>query len=319
MTKTLVKILLCHSPYWLKRQLLAWNKKREKAIILARIRRTHITKEQIHNIIESLELDCDVMLHTSRSNIGDLEGGITYIADEFLNKVNIDRHTLLVSALPYRGSFMDYLKQNKGKLFDVRTAPIAMGAINQQLASVNGAKRSVHPTHSVVAIGKNADYYVSGHHLDSTPFGENSPYWKLIKNNGKVILFGATLNNLTCVCAIEDMLGDVYTRNIYAKQRFKVNCINEIGDIIEVTTVCHAPQKAIKRSLTFIHDELIRQNIMKVYPLGEAEVAVIKILPFAQFYLNLLDSGISNRGTIKVSKELHERIKRALHKLENIS
>lgn len=318
MLKVVIKTLLCYSPLWLKSLLLSWNKKREKTTIMNRVSRTHVTREEIHCIIGALDLNSDVMLHTSRSNIGDLDGGSEYVVNEFLNKIDITKHTLLVSALPYRGTFMDYLKQHAGMIFDVRTAPIAMGSINQCFASLKDAQRSVHPTHSVVAIGKDATSYVSEHHLDSTPFGEHSPYWKLIENKGKVVLFGATLNNLTCVCAVEDLLGDIYTKNIYAKQCFNVNCIDMAGNSVEVTTVCHDPRKAINRSLTFIHDDLINQNIMEVYPLGEAEVAVIDILSFARFYLKLLDSGVSNRGKIKVDGRLHEKIEWALKKLDNI-
>ena len=318
MLKTIIKIALCYAPFWLKDLLILLNEKREKIEIRKRVSRTHVTRYEIQQVIDALDLDCDVMLHTSRSKIGDLEGGCEFVSNEFLRKVDCNQHTLLVSALPYRGSFFDYLRRRPGMVFDVRTAPIAMGGINKYLASRIGARRSVHPTHSVVAIGKDSFSYVSGHHLDRTPFGVHSPYWKLIQKRGKVVLFGATLNNLTCVCAVEDLLGDIYTRNIYAKRSFKIPCIDTEGCKIEVSTVCHDPRKAIHRNLTFIHDDLINRGIMKVYPLGEAEVAVIDILSFARFYLELLDSGISNRGKIRVDNKLHERIQCGLRKLNSI-
>ena len=314
--KLIVKYILAYSPQWIKIPIRSVLKKIEIRNAIKRQKRTKVSKAYIHKIINNLQLDCDVMLHTSKINIGELEGGTEFTAKEILNKVDIQHHTLLVSALPYRGSFADYLKKNI--IFDVRTAPIAMGAINKYIASFPNAERSIHPTHSVVAIGKDAKYYTEDHQLDETPFGLHSPYFKLIKNKGKVLLFGATLNNLTCICAIEDMLGEPYADFIYSPKKYKIECVNQNGTHFYVNTRCHDPRKAIKRSLLFIHDDLISKGIMKTYPIGEAEVSVIDIYKFAIYYLKLLDSGHSNRGKIKISAELHRKIEQTLSELNRL-
>lgn len=311
--KIFIKYVLCYAPNFVKQSIRHISRQLETRQAKARQQRTKVSKEQIHAIIDKLELDCDVMLHTSKINIGTLEGGTAYVAEELLRKINTEQHTVLVSALPYRGAFADYLKKNR--VFDVRTAPIAMGAINRYLAAQPNAVRSLHPTHSVVAIGPRAEAYVAEHHLDSTPFGLHSPYYKLIQNRGKVVLFGATLNNLTCVCAVEDMLGKAYARYLYSDKSYTVQCVDNQGGVHNVVTTCHDPRKAIHRSLLFLHDRLIQEGIMQVYPIGEAEVAVIDIRAFAVYYLHLLDSGISNRGKIIVSKELHQAITNALNVL----
>lgn len=319
MNKTLkiaIKYALYYAPDFLK----GWMKRLSHRVEIhqakQRQKRTRVSKEEIHQIIEQLPLDCDVMLHTSKINIGYLEGGTAYIAEEIMNKVDLAHHTLLVSALPYRGTFYDYLK--KEHVFDVRVAPIAMGAINKYIGSLPEAERSVHPTHSVVAIGKDAVYYTSEHALDQTPFGMHSPYYKLIRRGGMVLLFGATLNNLTCICAIEDLLGEPYARYIYAPKSYRVHCIDKEGNSLWVSTVCHDPKKALKRDLSFLHDDLIREGIMRVYPIGEAEVSLIDIRAFAIYYLQLLDKGISNRGKIKISPALHERIVETIQRIREL-
>lgn len=312
--RVFAKYILCYAPDFVKKSVRRISRKLEIRQAKARQRRTKVSKEQIHTIINGLELDCDVMLHTSKTNIGSLDGGTAYVAEELLRKINTEQHTVLVSALPYRGAFADYLKENR--VFDVRTAPIAMGAINRYIAAKPNAVRSLHPTHSVVAIGPHADEYVAEHQLDPTPFGIHSPYYKLIQNRGKVVLFGATLNNLTCVCAVEDMLGKAYAQYLYSAKSYAVQCVDNKGMTHTVVTSCHDPRKAIHRSLLFLHDRLIQEGIMQVYPIGEAEVAVIDIRAFAVYYLHLLDTGISNRGKIVVSEELHQAIRRALNILE---
>ena len=58
----------------------------------------------------------------------------------------------------------------------------------------------------------------------------------------------------------------------------------------------------------FKRDGLIKNNIMKVYPLGESEVSVIDIQKFAMYYLDLVLVGVTNRGKIHVSDTLKNSI-----------
>lgn len=306
-----LKFLLVYSPECVKVIIRKFAKYAEIRKAKQRQRRTKVSKKYVHDIIGKLCLDCDVMLHTSIINIGEIEGGAKFLAEEILDRINIAKHTLLVPALPFRGSFADYLKKGD-VVFDVRTAPIAMGSLSKYIASLPQAKRSIHPTHSVVAIGKDAEYYTNEHHLDNTPFGIHSPYYKLIRNRGKVILWGATLNNLTCICAVEDMLGNCYKDYVYSPQKYKVKCIDKDGNFFYVQTCCHDPKKAIKRNLLFIHDALVNEGIMEVYPIGEAEIAVIDIKEFAVYYLQLLAKGYSNRGKIRVTEELQYKIEQVI-------
>lgn len=314
--KFVVKFCSYYSPKFVQRLIKEFNSKREKRLIIERMKRCKVSSKQILSVLDKLELDCDVMLHTSRTNIGDLEGGVEFVAEAILNKINIRKHTLLVSALPYRGSFAEYL--SKERVFDVRTAPIAMGAINKYFANLPNSIRSIHPTHSVVAVGPHAQTYVSEHHLGKTPFDSCSPYWKLIKNKGKVVLFGATLNNLTCICSVEDLIGKEYTSRIYLPKNYRVKCIDQRGDTLFVDTVCHNPRKSIKRSILFMREGLLKNNIMQVYPLGESEVAVIDIQKFAMCYLDLVDAGISNRGRIKVTEGLRSSIIKSKRLIANL-
>ena len=57
---------------------------------------------------------------------------------------------------------------------------------------------------------------------------------------------------------------------------------------------------------------------MRVYPIGEAEVSLIDIRAFAIYYLQLLDKGISNRGKIKISPALHERIVETIQRIREL-
>lgn len=268
-----------------------------------RMKRTRVSKEEIASVISKLDIDgCDVMLHTSMISIGKLEGGRKWIAECLFDKMDLEQNTLLTVALTYIGKNKDFLESNP--TFDVRTAPIAMGAINEYIASLDGAIRSIHPTHSVVAIGKKAKEYTMNHHKDVTPFGENSPYYKIIKNRGKIVFFGISINSFTAVHALEDPLLEVMPVKIYNKKRYNVRCLDWDGKELYVETPCHNPIAGMRRSLIQFENEMILLGIMKKYPIGEGFVSVVDAYSFAQYYLEKLVCGNSMYGKIKVSDAL---------------
>lgn len=292
------------------------RKKQERDLQKAqdRAKRIKISKEEIERIIQSLDIgDCDIMLHSSTMNIGKIQGGVKWITKCLFDKADISKNTILVSALPYRGKFKEYLE--KGVIFDVVNAPIAMGGINEHIGSLAEAKRSVHPTHSVVAVGKNADEYVFGHHLDKTPFGKNSPYYKIIKNHGKAVMFGASINYLTCIHAIEDMLGDMYPGTVYDSKYYKVKCLDAEGNELVVETPCHASLQSCIRMMMPLKPKLLEQGIMKTIPIGESEIEVIDLYQFAVFYLNEIKEGRTIYGKVKVPRELKQKIEQIVETL----
>lgn len=316
--KQVVEIIAYYSPYKVRKALNDFVDKKKREASHARYKeianRTKVSKEEVQNVVDKLEISsCDIMLHTSMVNIGTIEGGKEWIYDCLIRKIDISEHTLLTVALAFAGRNKNYLESNP--IFDVRTAPIAMGSINRYIASQPGALRSVHPTHSVVALGKEAIYYVQDHELDDTPFGKHSPFYKLLKNRGKIVLFGATFGNITMTHAIEDLVANDFPLPVYEKKRFKVHCIDREGKDVWVTTPCHNVFSGFNRYMPRFKDKMIEEGVAKVYPIGEASVIVIEAYKLAVFYFNQLLNGKSAYGDIKLTESQINNIKRALAEL----
>lgn len=278
---------------------------------LARYKRCKVSKEEVTAALDSVDFDHDIMLHTSMMNIGHIAGGAKWLAEEIVRRMDLQKHTLIVSALPYFGAFAEYLKDDM--VFDVHTAPIAMGAINEHIASRPDAYRSAHPTHSVVAIGKDAEFYAGAHHIDKTPFGSNSPYLKLIQRGAHVLLFGATFNNVTLIHAIEDALGEDYPiKKIYSKHIYHINCVTQTGDKVLVETPVHNALTGISRDSNFLFDDSVKNGIANCCNLGEGYVCDIDSIAFARRYIKLLQKGVSIYGhcrKLDPSKTLEDYIK----------
>lgn len=274
-----------------------------------------ISKESIKEVLKCYEIKSDIYLHTSLRKIGyAVEGGKNFIAEVICEVVNTEKHTLLVSALPFRTTMKEFLDSTN--TIDMRTAPNLMGAVNNIIMKKEGAKRSLHPTHSTVAIGKDADYYVSEHHLDKTPFGKHSPYFKLMEQNGKILLFGVGLDNMTFTHVIEDLMGDLYPVKVYTDNLYNVDVTGVDGEVHHVTTTCHNPDVSRLRDCESIRKYLIDGGVMKTIPLGMSEVSIIDAKGYVRVVCELLLRGISIYGKVCLSEEGKNKVTEILNYLK---
>jgi aminoglycoside 3-N-acetyltransferase len=120
----------------------------------------------------------NVLLHSSLSSLGEVEGGADAVIDGVLDVIGIDG-TLMVPTFNYWAA----------DLFDPRSTPGLTGLVTESLRTRPNAIRSLHPTHSVAAIGKRAHEFTDGHER-SGALRVGSPVDKLAKANGYTILLG---------------------------------------------------------------------------------------------------------------------------------
>lgn len=309
--KHLAKLVLYLAPDRLNKYLHKKIDARRLEESMARYKRCKVSKEEVQAVLDQIDFDRDIMLHTSTMNIGHIAGGAKWLAEEIIRRMDLTKHTLIVSALPYFGAFAEFLKDDM--VFDVHTAPIAMGAVNERMGARPDAYRSAHPTHSVVAIGKDAEFYAGTHHLDLTPFGPNSPYWKLIQRGAHVLLFGATFNNVTFIHAVEDALGDEYpVKKIYSKHIYNVNCVTQTGRKVTVRTPVHNALTCITRDSNFLFGDSVDNGIARCWKLGEGYVCDVDSIAFSRRYIELLQKGVSIYGRCRKldpSRTLEDYIK----------
>jgi aminoglycoside 3-N-acetyltransferase len=122
-----------------------------------------------------------VIVHTSLSSFGRVRGGATTVIEALLMVLGNQGTLMMPHTIPYT--------TYKGT-FD-RTAPPdpGSGVVPAQLQKWPGAILSLQPTHPVVAVGRDAGALTEEHYRVS-PVGKHSPYDRLAKNGGKVLLLG---------------------------------------------------------------------------------------------------------------------------------
>lgn len=123
----------------------------------------------------------------------------------------------------------------KNPVFDISLTPSNVGAIPEFYRKRSVTKRSVHPTHSVCAYGAQAGNIISGHELDRTPVGPNSPFSKLRKANGQLLMLGCGLKPNTSMHGIEELAKAPYVFGPSIAYTFKDNGVT----IAERTYTAH--------------------------------------------------------------------------------
>lgn len=138
-----------------------------------------------------------LLVHSSLKSLGgatpeDVINGLTDALGE--------EGTLVFPTLSYQ-----HCNPNK-PIFDYYETKSNVGYLPEYFRTeVKGALRSISPTHSCAAIGKNAEFVTSGHILDTTPCGENSPFRRVMELDGKILFLGCGMNCNTSMHAVEEL------------------------------------------------------------------------------------------------------------------
>ncbi|MBN1555328.1 MAG: AAC(3) family N-acetyltransferase [Phycisphaerae bacterium] len=142
-----------------------------------------------------------VLVHSSFKSLGPVPGGIETVLRGFLQAVGSEG-TLLMPALSYT--------LQPSELFHPILTPSIVGAIPEYFRLREGTSRSIHPTHSVCAVGKRTRELLVDHALDSTPCGPGSPFRKIGETEGTIVMLGCSPRTNTTMHALEEYVEPDY-------------------------------------------------------------------------------------------------------------
>ena len=313
MLKTFIKSIKNYLPTFLKKKLDDRVKQNKLKKHKERKQRVFVKLEEVENILNKFDFNSDVIIHSSTSNIGKIEGNAVQLTDLIISKIDLDKYTLLAPALPFLGSMKVYL--DSIGIFDLSTAKNAMGNISNMIMKKENCKRSFHPTHSVIAIGENADIYTTGHELCKTPLCNKSAYYKLTKNSGKILMFGVNLNSVTNFHVYEDMLTGFLPFDVYTQENYQVQSVRNFHKSI-IETKAHNPFLSSKRDCERARKYLIENEYIQTFKIGDSEISLLDAKGLTITLLEMLIEGKSIYGKVKLSNEQETVVKRLLRDLQ---
>jgi aminoglycoside 3-N-acetyltransferase len=153
--------------------------------------------EQIRAI--GLKRNDIVVIHSSFKSLGVAHPESFILA---VLEVIGDQGTLLMPGLSYL--------QIPPHIHNTNTTPTSVGFLSEYFRKRPGTLRSIHPTHSVCGVGDQAHALLDAHKGDRTPCGQNSPFNKLLKMKGKILMVGCGLKPNTTMHAIEEYVQPPY-------------------------------------------------------------------------------------------------------------
>ncbi|AJY77554.1 hypothetical protein VN24_06600 [Paenibacillus beijingensis] len=216
----------------------------------------------------------EVLVHSSLSSLGYVDGGARTVIEALIAAVGPDSGTLLVPTLT--GTPHD--SPQCPPRFDVTESKCWTGTIPETLRRMEGSFRSLHPTHSVAAIGVHAANLTTGHEDCPTPCGYGSPYYRLGCRNGKILLLGVTLDSNTTFHTVEELAGSDY----HLQPEPAIAEITD-GNKRSFLRKIWLHDWGTPRYFTRIEQQLIEQGIMRKGKIGNAGSYVIHAEPFIEF------------------------------------
>ncbi|RJP69583.1 MAG: aminoglycoside N(3)-acetyltransferase [Candidatus Abyssobacteria bacterium SURF_17] len=139
-----------------------------------------LTVQEITRALHAIGLaeGMSVVVHSSLSSLGLVEGGADAVIDALLDAIG-EAGTLVLPTFTFPPD----------PVFDPRTTRSSTGLIPETFRKRAGVRRSLHPTHSVAACGLLAEHFISGH-PGATALGMDSPLHRLALAEGCVLLLG---------------------------------------------------------------------------------------------------------------------------------
>jgi len=133
-----------------------------------------------------------LFVHSAFSAVGPVDGGSDAIIDAFLEAVGPG------------GTVIFPTFTSASESFSHENSKALTGILCEKFRHRPGAIRSLHPTHSVAAIGKQAHYFAGDKWVVDTTCGEGSMFMRLARSEAKIIMLGVDLNRCTLLHACED-------------------------------------------------------------------------------------------------------------------
>ena len=277
---------------------------RQKSFLKRRIRRQrlnniraregHVSLDEFEAALLKLGLkeSQTIFLHSSADWLRSVEGGAIQVL-KVIQKILGVRGTLAMPAFPFEGLAIEYLET---QTFDQRKTPSKMGLLTEFFRRMPEVRRSLHPTHSVCAIGRFSDYLTDGHHLDSRPFGENSPFARLEEKSASILMLGINTDFLTHVHVVEDRMGSDFPVQVYLPNVVQTSAYDLDGNSVSLDTLVHNPEVSRLKYISRYEGHWEKDGVLKRSKLGHIELRLLDAVSLTNHLITQAQRGITIYG-----------------------
>jgi len=201
-----------------------------------------------------------LMVHSSMKAVGEVEGRADTVIDAFMEYM---KDGLLVFPTHTWSK-----ENNEDNIFNPQTEESCVGILTNIFRKRNGVFRSLHPTHSLAAYGKDAAEFINGEEKRKTPCPREGAYGKLYDRNAQILFLGCTLKSNTFIHGVEEW-NEIPNR--LADYTVDYQIISEIKVIESAVHPHQAPIEDVSKNYDKLREPLIEKNICQIGKIGDAE------------------------------------------------
>ncbi len=251
-----------------------------------------ITKQDLIEQLKAMGLKPTdtIFTHSSYRNIAKdigIDGGADTVVDAFIEYFGKDG-LVVFPAMSWKlgylvnkdGVYLPPWTENLqgfyeyGTHFNVHETPSdGLGIIPEIFRKRQGVVRSICPTSSVSAYGKDAKEFCSGHENAETPLNWNSPWGKLYDRKAKILFLGTGMRCNTFMHVLEEKAG---VPNILFPYIWKYTAEDYDGVVHEIAFKRHEPDH--NRYYHKIENELVEKGIAKIVPFGAGTAHLVDVV-----------------------------------------
>ncbi len=139
---------------------------------------------------------------------------------------------LVMPSLPYHNmSTAEYLA--KARPMNVRKTPSMMGMLSEAFRRSDGVRRSLSPTHPLVAWGADRDAFLEHHERTDEPFGRLSPFARLVDRNAWILGVDTPFSSFTFTHYVEAATANALPFAFYDPEPLSAVTIGYEGERID--------------------------------------------------------------------------------------
>ncbi len=232
------------------------------------------TKEELKEQIAALGIQPTdtLLIHSSMKAVGEVEGGADTVLDAFSEYLK--EGLLILPTHTWAQMNSEY------NVFDVVNEPSCVGILTELFRKRPGVVRSWHPTHSVAALGKDAEEYVQGEEKFDTPCPREGCYGKLYDRRAKILFLGCPLTRNTTIHGVEEW-NNIPNRLTEGHQLLWIKTPQ--GELIECPMKRHsAPVRDISQNYDKLEEPLLKRGYAAEGYIGSARSVLVDVVPMVE-------------------------------------
>lgn len=235
------------------------------------------TKQDLLKQLKEMPIDekGTIIVHSSMKSIGDIEGGAETVLDAFTEFM---KDGLLVFPTHTWATMNE-----ENPVFSVNDTPSHVGILTEIFRKRPGVLRSYHPTHSVGALGDDADDFINRDEQFNTPAARESVWGKLLDRQAKILLVGVDLKRNTFIHGIEEWL-DIPDRMNEQPQ----DLVSVLPDGTEIPSPQIRHISGISNNYWKVEEWLANKGAIEYTQFGDAKVLVCDTVQLAEYITEML-------------------------------